>query len=270
MARLEARLTLQEVAGEAVTRAAIHLIETGRNRPTRPTLERIAQATRKPISYFTGVQDLPPAITRDAPEESDHAAARLMVAEAWLLKGNSGAALRAAREARIAYLSVCHGAGAARALMVEGRALQARGSEGAGHVLQAALRECRALQPVPHLLEAETACELVLSLVASSRWIAARALYDEVNPSKVLVLPMSATSLYDQVAVQSGGGGPRTPAQHRAQRAIALYQMSRCQARVATVAAELGLHLLKCGDYAAAGGYLRQAATSVAGGHASS
>ncbi|HYW27547.1 MAG TPA: helix-turn-helix transcriptional regulator [Terriglobales bacterium] len=51
-ARLEKGLSLAEVAGDDVTRAAIHLVETGKMRPSMRTLELIAQRTGRPVSYF--------------------------------------------------------------------------------------------------------------------------------------------------------------------------------------------------------------------------
>jgi len=51
-ARLEANLTLADMAGDAVSRSAIHLVETGRTRPSMETLEQIARKTSKPIEFF--------------------------------------------------------------------------------------------------------------------------------------------------------------------------------------------------------------------------
>src|SRR5215469_13086109 len=51
-ARLELGLSLTELAGGQVTRAAIHLVETGKMRPSMRTLQLIAKRTGKPISYF--------------------------------------------------------------------------------------------------------------------------------------------------------------------------------------------------------------------------
>src|SRR5438132_7923727 len=51
-ARAEAGLSLAEVAAGELTRAAIHLIETGRSRPSMPTLQLIASRTGKSLAYF--------------------------------------------------------------------------------------------------------------------------------------------------------------------------------------------------------------------------
>jgi transcriptional regulator with XRE-family HTH domain len=51
-ARLEAGLTLAQVAAGVVSRTAIHHIESGRVMPSIETLRLIARQTRKPIEYF--------------------------------------------------------------------------------------------------------------------------------------------------------------------------------------------------------------------------
>src|ERR1700736_71120 len=62
-ARREARLTLAQVAGDKLTRTAIHLIEKGRTRPSMETLQQIARQTRKPLDFFLLDPQAPPAMT---------------------------------------------------------------------------------------------------------------------------------------------------------------------------------------------------------------
>lgn len=52
-ARLEAGLSLAQLARDDVSRTFIHFIETGKSRPSPRILALIARRTRKPISYFT-------------------------------------------------------------------------------------------------------------------------------------------------------------------------------------------------------------------------
>ena len=51
-ARQESGLSLAQVGKGHVTAPAIYLIETGRTRPSLPTLEHIAQRTGKPVEFF--------------------------------------------------------------------------------------------------------------------------------------------------------------------------------------------------------------------------
>lgn len=62
-ARQDAGLTLAELADGKVSRTAIHLIETGRSRPSAETLAHIASRTGKPVTYFIGASP-------DGPEPS--------------------------------------------------------------------------------------------------------------------------------------------------------------------------------------------------------
>src|SRR5881397_3723040 len=48
----EAGLTLAQVAAGEVSRTAVHLAETGKTRPTLPTIELIAARTGKPVDFF--------------------------------------------------------------------------------------------------------------------------------------------------------------------------------------------------------------------------
>src|SRR4029077_9270451 len=51
-ARQESGLSLAQVGKGHVTAPAIYLIETGRTRPSLPTLEHIAHRTGKPVEFF--------------------------------------------------------------------------------------------------------------------------------------------------------------------------------------------------------------------------
>ncbi|HKC20495.1 MAG TPA: helix-turn-helix transcriptional regulator, partial [Candidatus Dormibacteraeota bacterium] len=51
-ARLESGFSLAQLGKGHVTAPAIYLIETGRTRPSLPTLEHIARRTGKPIEFF--------------------------------------------------------------------------------------------------------------------------------------------------------------------------------------------------------------------------
>ena len=51
-ARIEAGLSLAQVAGDDVSRTFIHFVEQGRSRPSQSVLALIARRTGKPVSYF--------------------------------------------------------------------------------------------------------------------------------------------------------------------------------------------------------------------------
>src|ERR1700680_2160767 len=51
-ARLDAGLSLGQVAGGVVSRTAIYFVETGKSRPSMETLRLIADRTGRPLDYF--------------------------------------------------------------------------------------------------------------------------------------------------------------------------------------------------------------------------
>jgi len=63
-ARLEAKLSLAQVAAGQVSRTAVHHIENGRTKPSLETLRLIARQTRKPIEYFLLGPDAHPELTQ--------------------------------------------------------------------------------------------------------------------------------------------------------------------------------------------------------------
>ena len=51
-ARLEAGLSLGQVAGRDISRTAIYFVETGKAKPSMETLKLIASRTGRPLDYF--------------------------------------------------------------------------------------------------------------------------------------------------------------------------------------------------------------------------
>lgn len=76
-ARLDAGLSLAEVAGNDVSRTLIHLIEHGRSRPSERVLRLIARRTGKPVSYFearpvANQEAAPPGLASELATVADH------------------------------------------------------------------------------------------------------------------------------------------------------------------------------------------------------
>src|ERR1700694_57752 len=51
-ARLEAGLSLGQVAGTEISRTAIYFVETGKAKPSMETLKLIAERTGRPLDFF--------------------------------------------------------------------------------------------------------------------------------------------------------------------------------------------------------------------------
>lgn len=263
-----------------MTRAASDRIEAGQNRPNPSTLEQMARATGKRLSLFKDDDGGPGEPTgnpkrrlvspteREAPiagrdeevlsqgadsleQVSDiveRGEAQLLIAEGLLTSGDRVGAVTWAREARATYLAIPQSPGAARCLLIEGRACRLARDTAAELFFRDALRECQALSPVPSLLEAEIACDLILHLSEESRWAAARSVYNQVRPSQELAPPLTAAWVNDGTEGHTSRANDRTRAQRSEGRVMAFYELAQCQAQVAIMAAELCLNPLRRGD----------------------
>src|SRR5256886_15877170 len=58
-ARLEAGLSLGQVARDDISRTAIYFVETGKAKPSMETLVLIAERTGRPIEFFLGPEATP-------------------------------------------------------------------------------------------------------------------------------------------------------------------------------------------------------------------
>ena len=86
-ARLESGLSLAQLGRGHVTAPAIYLIETGRTRPSLPTLEHIARRTGKPVEFFLA----------DPANVSDHTAASLLAMHSMVAEGRIDEAIQLGR-----------------------------------------------------------------------------------------------------------------------------------------------------------------------------
>src|SRR5947207_15080587 len=82
-ARLESGLSLAQLGKGHVTAPAIYLVETGRTRPSLPTLEHIARRTGKPVEFFLA----------EPGGSADEAAIRLIELEALVADGRNADAI---------------------------------------------------------------------------------------------------------------------------------------------------------------------------------
>src|SRR5215472_6462779 len=85
-ARSMAGLSLGQVAGDDISRTAIYFVETGKAKPSRETLELIAERTRQPVDFFlAGVGNV-----------DQHPAARIAELERLLAVGDNQGVVAAA------------------------------------------------------------------------------------------------------------------------------------------------------------------------------
>jgi tetratricopeptide (TPR) repeat protein len=90
-ARLEAGLSLAQVSAGHLTRNAIHLVESGRSRPSMETLQLIADRTGRPVDFF--LAEAPNEATEDWADRHHG----LVEVESALARGELDSALEQAR-----------------------------------------------------------------------------------------------------------------------------------------------------------------------------
>lgn len=206
-ARKEAHLTLAQVAGTLVSRTAIHLIETGRARPSLETLEQIARQTRKPVEFFLLSPDGAPELSerrRDLAElqrlsamrdfqtvidtapamlvkqwgEEDVALVRFYLGQAYCRLVRPVEALQQLPEARAAFERIGDEWMAVEALDWESSALGLLEDPRALLVAGDALARCRRLDPKPPQIEARILGHMANMYVVAHAWAEAVRFYE--------------------------------------------------------------------------------------------
>ena len=285
-ARLEAGLTLEQVAHGEVSRAAIHLVETGKARPSMRTLEHIAQRTGKPVAFFIGdgggapprpgrgtatdpaldqleqlalagdwraLRDtaygmLPPA--RGAGEE---ALVRYYLGRAQLELKDPDDALDNFRRARTLFQETGDGWMVVECMDGEAGGLYMLERGDALELAEAALRECRKLSPVPLSTEVRILGHIGAIQLTHHQWAKAVTFYEEAVRAAGALRDLSRLArMYNDLSVAYQEMGNLTRAASYSHKALALYGMQQDQKSMALTENNLGLVLMKQGDLEAA------------------
>jgi len=289
-ARAETGLSLADVAGGRVTRAAIHLIETGRSRPSMPVLEMIAEKTGRPVSWF-----LAPGGRKNAADlemearvsELDHLAAaqdyeRVRQVAEKLLEQQLGETF----EARVHYHlgralvrlyepgeALPHLARARRVfealednwMVVEcmdwtAGAMYLREDPGALGLQEDALRLCRSLDPVPIETEIRLLTNLAAVYTQRREWPKAVKLYEQVLERGQEMQDMGRLArVYAGLGHAYRNLGDLTRAVSYTQRAAAFESLQRDKSALARVEVELAVLLMRHGDLVSAEKHLANA-----------
>jgi len=247
-----AGLSLGQVAREDISRTAIYFVETGKAKPSRETLELIAERTGQPLDFFlTGASGV-----------DQHPAARMAELERLLAIGDNNGAVTAAEaalaqrydddtEARIKLLASMGYLRLAKPVLGRRLAVAARthfervadlhmtaealGNEAqaaglmqdpaALHIAEGALATCRTLKPVPKLLEARLLRVLGHMLLANQRWTEAIASYEEaVEVSDVVQDLQQLSLLYSGMSLAHQEMGQINEATRYAQKALTIHE----------------------------------------------
>jgi tetratricopeptide (TPR) repeat protein len=283
-ARFESGLSLAQLGKGHVTAPAIYLVETGRTRPSLPTLEHIARRTGKPVEFFLA----------EPVGSADDASARLIELEAMvadgrnqeaialgmlLLEGGSSAfrlgrirfflaqaymassqperASSLLAEARVHFEAVNDGLMLAECIGAQASLASAMQSTDALALAEKALSVCRMLKPVPAPTHARLLGVLGGILVANQDWDRAVAAYEEAIEVGGSVFDLRRVArMYSALGAAYHQAGEVEPAARYAMRSVALLEILRDRVALARSENGLALVLMAKGDFEGARGHL--------------
>jgi tetratricopeptide (TPR) repeat protein len=259
-----------------VTAPAIYLIETGRTRPSLPTLEHIAHRTNKPVEFFladpggttdagqAALADLEAMVADGRYEQaialgrslldngsSAHRLGRIryLLAIAHLQRGQPEPAEGLLAEARAHFeaindgvmLAECLGAEAALAYMTQRPDALARAER--------ALAVCRSLKPIPTPTEARLLFIVASAHLANHEWDKAIEFYEAaIEATGDLFDLRRMAKLYSGLSVAYQELGQIDTASRFATRSVALLEALRDRVSLARSENNLGLILMARGE----------------------
>src|SRR6202171_704681 len=274
-ARLDAGLSLGQVAGGEISRTAIYFVETGKAKPSMETLKLIASRTGRPLDYFLSrpstmearstavTAEIERLITARDPagalsagdaqlgaERDPEIAARIqfLMATAHLRLAQPVQARRLASSARsyfeesgdLLMVAECLGSEASAAYMMQ--------DPGALALAEGALAACRSLRPVPVLTESRLLGVLASVHATNENWEAAINTYEQAIASGDVVQDLRRLSLvYSGLSLSYQETGQLKQGVQYAQRAIAIHETLKDRVSLARSENNLGLLLLREG-----------------------
>jgi tetratricopeptide (TPR) repeat protein/DNA-binding XRE family transcriptional regulator len=286
-ARLEAGLSLGQVAGTEISRTAIYFVETGKAKPSMETLKLIASRTGRPLDFFlskpstmeprssagtveierlivTGdhAEALSTAEALLAVERDAEIAARIkfLMATAHLRLAQPVRARRLAASARAYFESEgdllmtaeCLGSEASAAYLVQ--------DPGALALAEGALATYRAVKPSSPVTEARLLSILGSVHIATRNWQGAIAAYELAVAAGDVIQDLRRLSLmYSNLSVAHQELGQYNEAARYAHRAIGLHETLSDRLSLARSENNLGMLLIRRGDLADAQSHLERA-----------
>ena len=277
-------MSLAQLGKGHVTAPAIYLIETGRTRPSLPTLEHIARRTGRPVEFFlaepVGAVDETQAslieleamvadgrnheaITRGLSLlERGSSAFRLgriryFLAQAYLGSSQADRAAPLLAEARAHFEAVNDGMMLAECIGAQATLANMTQSKDALSLAEKALAVCRRLKPVPSPTEARLLGILAGVHVANRDWDRAVAAYEEAIEVGGSVSDLRrAARIYGGLGAAYHAAGEVETAARYAMRSVALLEVLRDRVALARSENNLALVLMSRGELGAARGHL--------------
>jgi tetratricopeptide (TPR) repeat protein len=275
-ARQESGLSLAQVGKGHVTAPAIYLIETGRTRPSLPTLEHIAHRTNKPVEFFladpggtidsshAALSDLEAmvgdgryqqaiALGRSLLElgSSAHRLGRIryLLAMAHLQLGQPEPAAGLLAEARAHFEAINDGVMLAECLGAEASLAYMTQRPDALALAERALAVCRSLKPIPAPTEARLLFIVASAHLANYEWDKAIELYEEAIEAAGDFFDLRRMAkMYTGLSVAYQELGQIDTASRFATRSVALLEALRDRVSLARSENNLGLILMARGE----------------------
>jgi tetratricopeptide (TPR) repeat protein len=279
-ARANAGLSLAQLGKGHVTAPAIYLIETGRTRPSLPTLEHIARRTGKPVEFFladpgggndetqAGLVELEQLVASGRHDEavdlghrlqglgsSAHRLGRIRfhLAQAQLSLGHYEAAARLLHEAHSHFEAVDDQLMLAECLGSEASLANLSRQPHARELVDRALAICRSMKPVPQPTAARLLSILASVHLVQKDWEQAIAVYQKAIEAADTLFDLRRLALmYDGLSDAYRHAGQVEAAVRFANRSIALLEVLHDRLSLARAENHLGLIMLAKGDHAQA------------------
>ena len=286
-ARREAGLSLAQVGKGHVTAPAIFLIETGRTRPSLPTLEHIALRTNKPVEFFLadpggvsdqtqdGILELEALLAQGRCPDAIELGNKLLslgssayrlgpiryhIARAHILLGKPEPAGELLQQASAHFESVGDALMLSECLGLQATLANMTQRPGAVALAERALALCRSLNPVPETTEARLLGVLAAAHLAGSEWESAMKFYNEALEVGAALHDLRRLALmYQGMCIAYRETGQNEAAMKYANRSVALLEVVRDRASLARIENDLGLLMMAKGDYQEAHRHLDRA-----------
>ena len=292
-ARAESGLSLADIAAGRVTRAAIHLIETGRARPSMPVLEMIAERTGRPVSWFLApggrksaadlelearigelenmaveqryeeVRARAGELLEQAVGETFEARIRYFLGRALVRLNDPDEALPNLKRARAIFEALEDSWMVVECMDWIAGGMYLREDSGALEMQEEALRLCRSLDPVPLSTEIRLMTNLAAVYTDRQDWSRAVKLYEQVIAKGKDAQDMGRLArIYAGMGTAYRNLGDMTRAVSYTQKAAAFQSLQHDTAALARVELELAKLLIRHGDLAGAAEHLDRALKS--------
>lgn len=285
-ARLQAGMSLGQVAREDISRTAIYFVETGKAKPSMETLQLIAERTGKPMEFFlsdaaggfvpairlaelerllatgdnAGVVAVAEHALSQNPEADTAARIKLLASMAHLRLAQPVVGRRLAADARVYFEQAGNLEMVAQCLGNEAQGAALMHDPAALSIAQGALATCRSLKPMPKAVEARLLRVLGHSLVHTGRWDEAITVYEQAIDATDVIQDLHQMSLvYAGLSLAYQETGQISEAVRYSQKALTIQEMLRDRLSQARSLNNLGWLLVRIGELESARRHLTQA-----------